>query len=91
MNREKERHEFTGTLSTYREWKRKLNYEYKTVKIVSEHNWYVELTDTEMIHVLLDCYCYTQEEQEEIDIYGDPEHEEYLLSDEYEADCRSEQ
>lgn len=34
---------------------------------------------------------YSQEELQEMAVYGDPQHEEYLCSDDYEADCRSEQ
>ena len=33
----------------------------------------------------------TPEEEEEIRMYGDPEHERYLRSDEYESDCQNEQ
>lgn len=34
---------------------------------------------------------YTPEELVEIDIYGDPDDESYLLSDDYDNDCASEQ
>ena len=34
---------------------------------------------------------YSQEELQEIEIYGNPDHEAYLCSDDYEADCKSEQ
>lgn len=82
--------EFKGSGDKYYSWKRKVNREYKTVKITFEH-WYEGPDYNDFCHIVCECIPYNAEELEEMMMYGNYEHDDYIMSDSYREDCRNEQ
>jgi hypothetical protein len=76
----------TGTESELRQQLRKLTYEFKCVEPVE----FVYASENYQVKVLK-LTPYTPEEQQERMMYGDPDFEEYLMSEDYEADVKAEQ
>ena len=66
---------------------RKALRQYKHLEVLAETHWDSE----DGYHAIIKAEPYHPEEIEERMMYGDPDHERYLMSDEYEADCREEQ
>jgi hypothetical protein len=82
--------EFRGTYNEYLSWSKKVEKDFKTVRRTYEH-YYDGPNYVRCCHVTVKCTPYAPDEENERMMYGDPEHEAYLLSDDYEADCKSEQ
>jgi len=81
--------EFNGTQRKFHQWKKGIVMEMKHINTLEEVEYF--FNDEWCIAVRLECTPYTLEEEQERMIYGDQDHEDYLLSEEYEDDCRREQ
>ena len=80
--------EFNGKERDFHEWKRKVCYEYKYVNTIEEVQYCFK--DEWHIAVRLECEPYRPDEITEHLMYGDSQYEGYLMSEEYEEDCRQE-
>jgi len=63
---------------------KKICLNYKKVKVLNDF-----VSDRHRA-ISLELTSYVPEEEGERYVYGDPDHESYLLSDQYESDCKSE-
>ena len=74
-----------GTPSRVAEDRRKLGYEFKHICVLHE------TTYDDLCVCVVEVIPYSMAEQQEIHIYGDQAHEEYLMSEAYDTDCKMEQ